>query len=353
MITLTLASHQLSAELLYEESLQLIHTLQTESDIQAELPQPGTQAGAKGDPVTIGTIALTFISSGAAVALFKIIEAYLSKNSSLDFELEKARSGLRMGHGEIKDHMFLDGLEDAKTGRLMGSFAQEVADKEGLSREAMDEFAITSLQRAQQAIADGSFQDEIVPVTITTRKGEMVVAEDEQPGNANLEKIPTLRAAFSKDGTITAANASSISDGASALVLMRESVASAKGLAPLARIVAHTTQSQHPSEFTLAPVGSLEKLFAKTGWSAADVDLFEINEAFAMVTMLAMQKHNIPHDKVNVHGGACALGHPIGSTGSRIILSLIHALKQRGGKRGVASLCIGGGEATSMAIELI
>ena len=280
-----------------------------------------------------------------------MVSGGMESMSNAPYVLEKARSGLRMGHGEIKDHMFLDGLEDAKTGRLMGSFAQEVADKEGLSREAMDEFAITSLQRAQQAIANGSFQDEIVPVTITTRKGEMVVAEDEQPGNANLEKIPTLRAAFSKDGTITAANASSISDGASALVLMRESVASAKGLAPLARIVAHTTQSQHPSEFTLAPVGSLEKLFAKTGWSAADVDLFEINEAFAMVTMLAMQKHNIPHDKVNVHGGACALGHPIGSTGSRIILSLIHALKQRGGKRGVASLCIGGGEAVAVLVE--
>jgi len=282
-----------------------------------------------------------------------MVSGGMESMSNAPYVMEKARSGLRMGHGEIKDHMFLDGLEDAKTGRLMGSFAQEVADKEGLSREAMDEFAITSLQRAQQAIANGSFKDEIVPVTITTRKGEVVVSEDEQPGNANPEKIPTLRAAFAKDGTITAANASSISDGASALVLMRESVAKEKGLQPLARIVGHSTQSQHPSEFTIAPVGSLEKLFAKTGWSAAEVDLFEINEAFAMVTMLAMQKHNIPHDKVNVHGGACALGHPIGSTGSRIILSLIHALKQRGGKRGVASLCIGGGEATSMAIELI
>ena len=282
-----------------------------------------------------------------------MVSGGMESMSNAPYVMEKARSGLRMGHGEIKDHMFLDGLEDAKTGRLMGSFAQEVADKEGLSREAMDEFAITSLQRAQQAIANGSFKDEIVPVTIATRKGEVVVSEDEQPGNANPEKIPTLRAAFAKDGTITAANASSISDGASALVLMRESVAKEKGLQPLARIVGHSTQSQHPSEFTIAPVGSLEKLFAKTGWSAAEVDLFEINEAFAMVTMLAMQKHNIPHDKVNVHGGACALGHPIGSTGSRIILSLIHALKQRGGKRGVASLCIGGGEATSMAIELI
>lgn len=282
-----------------------------------------------------------------------MVSGGMESMSNAPYVLEKARGGLRMGHGEIKDHMFLDGLEDAKTGRLMGSFAQEVADKEGITREAMDAFAIASLQRAQEAIANGGFKDEIVPVTVMSRKGEVVVSEDEQPGNANLEKIPTLRAAFAKDGTITAANASSISDGASALVLMRESVAKAKGLKPLARIVGHTTQSQHPSEFTLAPVGSLEKLFAKTGWNAADVDLYEINEAFAMVTMLAMQKHNIPHDKVNVHGGACALGHPIGSTGSRIILSLIHALKQRGGKRGIASLCIGGGEATSMAIELI
>ncbi len=282
-----------------------------------------------------------------------MVSGGMESMSNAPYVLEKARSGYRMGHGEIKDHMFLDGLEDAKTGRLMGSFAQEVADKESITREAMDEFAITSLQRAQQAIANGNFKDEIVPVTIKTRKGEIVVADDEQPGNANLDKIPTLRPAFAKDGTVTAANASSISDGGSALVLMRESVAQAKGLAPLARIVGHSTQSQHPSEFTLAPVGSLTKLFEKTGWSVDDVDLFEINEAFAMVTMLAMQKHNIPHEKVNVHGGACALGHPIGSTGSRIILSLIHALKQRGGSKGVASLCIGGGEATSMAIELI
>jgi acetyl-CoA C-acetyltransferase len=269
------------------------------------------------------------------------------------YVLEKARAGLRMGHSEVKDHMFLDGLEDAKTGRLMGSFAQEVADKEGLTRSAMDEYAIESLLRAQRAVKDGSFADEIVPVPVKTRKGDALVSEDEQPGNANIDKIPTLKPAFAKDGTVTAANASSISDGASALVLMRESVANARGLKPLARIVGHSTQSQHPSEFTLAPVGSLQKLFEKTGWTVADVDLFEINEAFAMVTMLAMIKHNIPHAKVNVNGGACALGHPIGSTGSRIILSLIHALKKRGGKRGVASLCIGGGEATSMAIELI
>lgn len=269
------------------------------------------------------------------------------------YVLEKARAGLRMGHSEVKDHMFLDGLEDAKTGRLMGSFAQEVSDKEGISREAMDEFAIESLLRAQRAIESGSFAAEIVPVPVKTRKGDALVSIDEQPGNANVDKIPTLKPAFAKDGTVTAANASSISDGASALVLMRESEAKARGLQPLARIVGHSTQSQHPSEFTLAPVGSLQKLFDKTGWKVEDVDLFEINEAFAMVTMLAMIKHNIPHSKVNIYGGACALGHPIGSTGSRIILTLIHALKQTGGKRGVASLCIGGGEATSMAIELI
>ena len=267
--------------------------------------------------------------------------------------LQKARNGFRMGHGEIKDHMFLDGLEDAETGRLMGSFAQDMADKLGLSREAMDEFAMTSLTRAQKAIAEGRFEAEIVGVPVASRGGETLVKIDEQPGNAKPEKIPSLKPAFSKTGTITAANASSISDGASALVLMRESTAKARGLSPLARIVAHSTQSQHPSEFTIAPIGAMEKLLAKTGWSVNDVDLFEINEAFAMVTMAAMIKHNIPHEKVNVHGGACALGHPVGSTGSRIILSLIHALKQYGGKRGIASLCIGGGEATAMAIELI
>lgn len=269
------------------------------------------------------------------------------------YVLEKARSGLRMGHGEIKDHMFLDGLEDAETARPMGSFAQEVADQHDLTREAMDEFAISSLQRAQKAIEDGSFDAEITPVTIKTRKGETVVTIDEQPGNAKIDKIPQLRAAFAKDGTITAANSSSISDGAASLVLMKESTAKEKGLEPLARIVGHTTNSQHPSEFTLAPVGAMEKLFAKTGWTVDDVDLFEINEAFAMVTMLAMQKHGIPHEKVNVHGGACALGHPIGASGSRIILTLIHALKKYGKSKGVASLCIGGGEATAMAIEII
>lgn len=267
--------------------------------------------------------------------------------------LPKARGGFRMGHGEIKDHMFLDGLEDAKTGRLMGSFAQETADKNGLTRADMDAFAITSLQRAQAAIANGNFKAEIVAVPVQTRKGEALIDTDEQPGNANADKIPTLKPAFAKEGTITAANASSISDGASALVLTRESVAKARGLAPLARIVGHATQSQHPSEFTLAPVGAISNLLAKTGWKADEVDLWEINEAFAMVTMLAMREHNIPHDKVNIYGGACALGHPVGSTGSRIILTLIHALKQTGGKKGIAALCIGGGEATAVAIELL
>lgn len=273
--------------------------------------------------------------------------------SNAPYVLTKARAGYRMGHGEVKDHMFLDGLEDAKTGRLMGSFAQDMANTMNMSRADMDAFAIESLKRAQQAIANGDFKAEIVPVTVQTRKGEVVVDTDEQPGNAMPEKIPTLKPAFAKDGTITAANASSISDGASALVLMKESEAAKRGLKPLARIVGHATQSQHPSEFTIAPIGALANLFAKTGWSAESVDLYEINEAFAMVTMAAMQKYNLPHEKVNVYGGACALGHPIGSTGSRIILTLIHALRQKGGKKGVAALCIGGGEATAVAVELM
>ncbi|UUY06537.1 acetyl-CoA C-acyltransferase [Pseudomonas sp. J452] len=273
--------------------------------------------------------------------------------SNAPYILEKARTGLRMGHGEIKDHMFLDGLEDARTGRLMGSFAQETADQYGISREEMDAYAIESLKRAQAAIADGSLASEIVPVTVTSRKGEVVVKDDEQPLNANLDKIPGLKPAFKKDGTITAANASSISDGASALVLMTAEEAAKRGLKPLARIVAHATQSQDPSEFTIAPIGAMSNLFKKTGWSKADVDLFEINEAFAMVTMLAIREHGLDHAKVNVYGGACAQGHPVGSTGSRLIVTLINALQKKGGKRGVASLCIGGGEATAVAIELL
>ena len=282
-----------------------------------------------------------------------MIAGGMESMSNAPYLLDKARSGYRMGHGKVLDHMFLDGLEDAETGRLMGSFAQEVADKYELSREAMDAFAIESLKRAQKATNDGLLEAEIAPVTYTTRKGEQTVSQDEQPFNANIEKIPSLRPAFSKDGTITAANASSISDGASALLLMTESEAAKRGLQPLARIVAHSTHSQHPSEFTIAPVGALTKVLAKTGWSKDDVDLFEINEAFAMVTMIAMQEHGLDHNKVNVHGGACAQGHPIGSTGSRILLSLIYALKQYGKKKGIASLCIGGGEATAVAVKVL
>mgnify|MGYP000403186041 FL=1 len=273
--------------------------------------------------------------------------------SNAPYVLEKARAGLRMGHSEIKDHMFLDGLEDAETGRLMGSFAQDTADEYGITREDMDQFAITSLTRAQRAIEDGSLSAEVVAVTVPSRKGDTIVSHDEQPGAAKLDKIPQLRPAFSKNGSITAANASSISDGASALVLMRESAANEKGIKPFARIVGHTTQSQAPSEFTTAPIGSISNLLKKINWQLEDVDLFEINEAFAMVTMLAIRELGLDENKVNIYGGACAQGHPIGSTGSRIIVSLMYALRKLGKKRGVASLCIGGGEATAIAIELL
>ncbi|ARS50470.1 acetyl-CoA acetyltransferase [Ectopseudomonas mendocina] len=282
-----------------------------------------------------------------------MIAGGMESMSNAPYVLEKARTGLRMGHGEIKDHMFLDGLEDARTGRLMGSFAQETADRYGITREEMDAYAIESLKRAQTAIKDGSLDAEIVPITVTSRKGEVVVKDDEQPLTANLDKIPALKPAFKKDGTITAANASSISDGASALLLMTADEATRRDLKPLARVVAHATQSQDPSEFTLAPIGAMSNLLKKTGWNKDEVDLFEINEAFAMVTMLAMREHGLDHSKVNVFGGACAQGHPVGSTGSRIILTLINALQKKGGKRGIASLCIGGGEATAVAIELL
>ncbi|SFM22406.1 thiolase family protein [Halopseudomonas yangmingensis] len=273
--------------------------------------------------------------------------------SNAPYLMTKARGGLRMGHGEIKDHMFFDGLEDAATGRLMGSFAQDTAEQHGLTREEMDAYAIESLKRAKAAIDNGSLDSEIVPVSVSTRKGEVLVKDDEQPHNANIEKIPTLKPAFKKDGSITAANASSISDGASALLLMTAEEAQKRGIKPLARIVGHATQSQDPSEFTLAPIGAMSNLFAKTGWSKDDVDLFEINEAFAMVTMLAMREHGLDHARVNIYGGACAQGHPVGSTGSRLIVTLINALQKTGGKRGIASLCIGGGEATAIAIELL
>ncbi len=282
-----------------------------------------------------------------------VVAGGMESMTNAPYILPKARAGLRMGHGEVKDHMFLDGLEDAETGRLMGSFAQDMANSRGYSREQMDEFAIRSLKRAQTAINEGYFEAEIVPVTLSSRKGDVVVDKDEQPFNANIDKIPTLRPAFAKDGTITAANASSISDGASALVLTSAEHAQAKGLKPLAKIVAYASNSQHPSEFTIAPVGAIEKVLKQTGWDAQEVDLWEINEAFAMVTMCPIDDFKLDAEKVNIHGGACALGHPVGSTGSRIILTLIHALKRTGGKKGIAALCIGGGEATAVAIEIL
>ena len=294
--------------------------------------------------------AADMIKAGSATV---VIAGGMESMSNAPYVLPKARAGYRMGHGEIKDHMFLDGLEDAETSRLMGSFAQDMANSKGYTREQMDDFAIRSLKRAQTAITEGYFADEIVPVTVSTRKGDVIVDKDEQPFNANIDKIPTLRPAFAKDGTITAANASSISDGASALVLTSTDNATAKGLTPLAKIVAYASNSQHPSEFTIAPVGAIQKVLNKTGWAVAEVDLWEINEAFAMVTMCPIDEFRLDAEKVNFNGGACALGHPVGSTGSRIILTLIHALKRTGGKKGIAALCIGGGEATAVAIELL
>ncbi|MEQ1247370.1 thiolase family protein [Acinetobacter soli] len=267
--------------------------------------------------------------------------------------LPKARSGYRMGHGQMLDHMFLDGLEDAYTGRAMGSYAQEMADQKNYTREAMDAFAIRSLTRAQTAIAEGYFDAEITPVTVQTRKGDITVVHDENPGNAKIDKIPSLKPAFAKDGTVTAANSSSISDGASALLIVSEQEAKTRQLPQLAEIKGYVSNSQRPEEFTIAPVGAIEKLLKKVGWSAEEVDLWEINEAFAMVTMAAIDAFALDPEKVNIHGGACALGHPLGSSGSRIIVTLIHALKRLNKRKGVAALCIGGGEATAIAIELI
>jgi acetyl-CoA C-acetyltransferase len=272
--------------------------------------------------------------------------------SNAPYLLTRARGGYRLGHGELKDHMLLDGLEDAyDKGRLMGSFAEECAARYRFSREAQDRFAIASLTRAQTATRDGTFAREIVPVTVKTRDGERVVAQDEQPRKASPDKIPTLKPAFKKDGTVTPANASSISDGAAALVLMRLAEAQKRGLRPLALLRGHATHAQEPAWFTTAPVGAIRKLHEQMGWSERDVDLYEINEAFAVVTMAAMEELKLPHEKVNVHGGACALGHPIGASGARILVTLLHALEKYGLKRGIAALCIGGGEATAVAVE--
>ncbi|WP_430442049.1 acetyl-CoA C-acyltransferase [Shinella sp.] len=266
--------------------------------------------------------------------------------------LDRARGGYRLGHGRVIDHMFLDGLEDAyDKGRLMGTFAEDCAEAYQFTRPAQDDYAVTSLSRARDAIESGAFDGEIVPVTVKAGRSETVVSRDEQPGKAKLEKIPTLKPAFREGGTVTAANASSISDGAAALVLMRRSQAEREGFAPLATIVGHATHAQAPNLFATAPIGALQKLSARTGWNFADVDLFEINEAFAVVAMAAMRDLDLPHDKVNVHGGACALGHPIGASGARVLVTLLAALQRYDLKRGMATLCIGGGEATAVAIE--
>jgi len=282
-----------------------------------------------------------------------VVAGGMESMSNAPYLLDKARSGYRMGHGQIKDHMMLDGLENAYDGKAMGCFAQQTADEKGISREQMDAFAVQSLTRAQQAINSGAFEGEITPLTFQTRKGEVTFKVDEQPGNAKVDKIPTLRPAFAKDGTITAANSSSISDGAAALILMRESDAKAQGAKPLARVVAHATNSMEPALFTVAPVGAMQKVLQKAGWDKQQVDLWEINEAFAMVTMLAINELGLDESKVNVNGGACALGHPIGASGARILVTLILALCNRGLSKGVASLCIGGGEAVALAVEVL
>ena len=289
-----------------------------------------------------------------AVSSFDVIVAGgMESMTNTPYLLPKARSGLRMGHGQVIDHMFYDGLEDAyDKGRLMGTFAEDCAQKYNFSREAQDRFAVASLERAQKANKEGWFAWETTPIALKAGKEEKFVETDEQPFKANLEKIPTLKPAFRKDGTVTAANSSSISDGAAALVMMRRSTAEKRGLAPLAVVMGHATHAQAPSEFTTAPIGAISKVLQGVGWKTGQVDLYEINEAFAVVTMAAMQEHGLPHEKVNVHGGACALGHPIGASGARILVTLLGALRKYGLRRGVASLCIGGGEATAMALEL-
>lgn len=283
-----------------------------------------------------------------------VVAGGMESMTGAPYLLRSGRSGYRMGHSQIYDSMMLDGLEDAyEAGRSMGTFGEQCAEKYHFTRQAQDAFATASVQRAQAAIKDGAFLDEIVPVTVKDRNGETLVSVDEGPGKIKLDKIPTLKTAFKKDGTITAASSSSINDGAAALVLMRQSEASRRGLKPLAKILGHAGHAQEPAWFTTAPVGAMQKLFAKIGWKAEDVDLYEINEAFAVVPMAAMVELNIPHDKVNVHGGACALGHPIGASGARVLVTLLHALKRTGGKRGIATLCIGGGEGTAVAVELM
>ncbi len=331
---------------------------------QGQAPARQASLGA-GLPLAAGcTTVNKMCGSGMKAAMFAhdllaagtndiMVAGGMESMTNAPYLMPKARAGYRMGHQQVLDHMFFDGLEDAyDKGRLMGTFAEECAGKYQFTREEQDRFAIASLERAQKANKEGWFAWETTPLAIKAGKDEKFIENDEQPFKANFEKIPTLKPAFRKDGTVTAANSSSISDGAAAMVLMRRSTAEKLGLKPLAVIVGHSTHAQEPALFTTAPVGAIRKLYERTGWSAKDVDLYEINEAFAVVTMAAMKEHGLPHEKVNVHGGACALGHPIGASGARIMVTLIGALRKYGGRRGVASLCIGGGEATAIALEL-
>ena len=326
---------------------------------------PARQAALKaGLPLSAGAITLNKVCGSGLKAVMLahdlikagsaevVVAGGMESMSNAPYLLPKARTGYRMGHGQVLDHMMLDGLENAYDGKAMGCFAQDTADSEGLTRGQMDEYALTSLSRANEAINTGAFANEISAITISTRKGDVVVDTDEGPGSARPDKIPSLRPAFKKDGTVTAANSSSISDGAAALLVMSESKAASLGLTPLAKVVAHATNAIEPENFTVAPVGAMEKVLDKAGWSKEDVDLWEINEAFAMVTMLAIQKLGLDAEKVNINGGACALGHPIGASGARILVTLIHALANKGAKKGIASLCIGGGEGVALAVEM-
>ena len=328
---------------------------------------PARQAAIKaGIPTSAGAVTMSKMCGSAMQAVIYghdsilagtndvVVAGGMESMTNAPYLIPKARGGYRIGHAMMYDHMMLDGLEDAyEKGRSMGTFAEECVAKYQFSRADQDAFAIESVRRAQAATADGSFKWEIAPITVSGRSGDTIVDKDEGPLKAKLDKIAALKPAFKKDGTITAASSSSINDGAAALVIMRESTAKKLGCTPLARIVAHTRHSQEPNWFTTAPVGAIAKLYEKTGWNTKEVDLFEVNEAFAAVAMAAMHDHGIPHEKINIHGGACALGHPIGASGARIIVTLLGALKKTGGKRGVAALCIGGGEATAMAIEMV
>jgi acetyl-CoA C-acetyltransferase len=331
---------------------------------QGQAPARQAALGAGLDKATPATTINKMCGSGMKAAMMAadelasgqatiVVAGGMESMTNAPHLLPKGRGGIRYGHGQILDHMAFDGLENAYDGKPMGTFADATAKKYGFTREQMDDYSKESTTRAVNASKSGGFKDEIAPVTVKGRKGDEVVSDDETPFNVNIEKIPTLRPAFNKDGTVTAATSSSISDGAAALVMMTESEAKKRGAKPLARIVAYASNAHEPEWFTTAPVGAIEKVLKKAGWKASDVDLFEVNEAFAVVTMAAMKDVGIPHDKVNVHGGACALGHPIGATGARIITTLIYALKKRGGKKGVAALCIGGGEGTALALEVI